>query len=352
MRKVWIWLATGLFAFGSVHAEYRPPIFDFEVGVGYRQDHFKMKMQGFKRNSTTNFTTPTKELWKMTWSEIQIVESSATLRYTSCLNYYIRLDADWGRIHNGEGHIDGYALLPGRVKKIDIDSTSSPSSAFDEIRHFQHFSRIKGKANRGSVMDFEGGVGYQLRSNGRRCIITPLAGWSYHEQRLELHHGRQAIDVFDPFPVLGDIPDFHFLYKPSWHGPWIGADIEVQVDIPCVLLFGTMEYHWAQFESSAEWNFADAYINKFYQHSHGHGMILHGGISQKLECNLWITAFGTYRNWQAKRGRQKTTRYVNHLLFKHQVFGTYPVFDVHKDTDVEKCRWTSWVAGIAFDYRF
>lgn len=349
MRRIWI---LGLLAFGALHAEYYQPILDLEVGIGYRHDNYKMDIEAFKHNPVTNFREATKEKWRMTWHEIEIVESSANFRYTTCLNYHLRLTADWGRIHSGEGHIDGFAKLPGHVRKDQIDSDSSSSSGSDERDHFQHFSRIKGKVNRGYVMDFEGAVGYQFTSNGRRVIVTPLVGWSYHYQRLEFHHGEQDIDTFDPFPVHGDIPDLHFLYRPRWYGPWIGADVEAQVDIPCVIFFGTIEYHWAQFRADGDWNFADAFINKFNDHSNGHGIIVSGGVSHKLECNLWITAFGIWRNWQAGRGRHKTIKHVNRLLHHTQTFGTFPVFAPHKDQDMEKFRWNSWVAGLAFEYRF
>lgn len=354
MRRLWVCLTTGLLAFGSLYAEYRPPIFDFEIGVGYRHDNYKMQMQGYKRNPTTDFAMPSKERWRWIWNEIEIVESSATLRYTTCLNYYIRLNADWGRIHNGEGHVDGFAQLPGTVEKRQIDSSdsSNSSSGFETRKHFQHFSRIENKSNRGSVMDFSGCVGYQFRSNGRRCIITPVAGFSYHHQRLEFHHGKQKIDTFDLFPVLGPIPDLHVQYKPRWYGPFIGCDVEVQVDIPCVILFGNLEYHWTQFRTTASWNFADAYINNFNQSSHGNGLIVSGGISHKLECNVWISAFGTYRHFQAEGGQYKTTHHTNRLLFPRQTFGTFPVFDKKKDNDLNAFYWNSWVAGVAFDYRF
>ncbi len=347
MVNMRVWLGAGLLSWGllsmsSLQAEYRPPIFDFEIGVGYRHDNYKMDMAGFVLPSS-NFLGSSQEIWRWKWNEVEIVESSATLRYTSCLNYYVRMYADWGRIHNGEGHLDGFANEPGT-------GSISGSSISDE--KYLHFSRIKNKTNRGSVMDFSGAVGYQFRSNGRRCILTPLLGFSYHHQKLEFHHGKQVIDLFDPFPVLGDIPDLHVMYKPRWYGPFIGIDWEVQVDVPCVLIYGSAEYHWTQYRTTASWNFSDTFINNFNQNSNGHGLIINGGISQKLQCDIWITAFATYRNFQAKRGKHKTVSSKNKLLFPTQTFGTFPVFNPDRSNKMIKFKWNSWVAGLAFDYRF
>lgn len=350
MRKLWLCLSIGLLLLGSLKAEYYPPIFDLEIGVGYRHDNYKMQMKAFKRNPVTNFGTPSKELWRWAWREIEIIESSATLRYTTCLNYYFRFNGDWGRIHNGEGHVDGFARLPCD-KEFNVTSSPCSDSSFDTVK-YKHFSRIKNKSNRGSVMDFSGAVGYQFRSNGRRTIITPLLGFSYHHQRLEFHHAKQVIDAFDPFPVLGKIPDLHVQYKPRWYGPFIGVDVEAQVDIPCVLFFVSAEYHWKQFRTTGSWNFADAFIHEFNQHSHGHGTIIQGGVSYKLQCNFWITAFGTWRNFYCKHGNFKTTHRRNRLLFPDQTFGTFPFFNKDRDKDLNSFQWNSWVAGLAFDWRY
>lgn len=350
-RIVSISLAVGIILLSSLQAEYYPPIFDFGIGIGYRHDNYKMQMQGERRNPTTDFLKPSLERWHWKWSEIEVLESSAVLRYTTCLNYYIRLNADWGRIHNGEGHVDGFAQLPGRGSCSSF-STSSGSRCNSSRPEAIHFSRIKNKSNRGFVMDYSGAVGYQFRSNGRRVIITPVVGFSYHHQHLEFHHGKQEIDAFDPFPVLGPIPDLHVNYKPRWYGGFIGVDWEAQVDIPCVLVFGSAEYHWAQYRTTSTWNFADTFINDFNQKGHGQGLILNGGFSYKLQCNFWITAYGTYRNFYAEGGRHKTTSLTNNLLFPRQTFGTFPAFNPRGENRLRHFSWNSWVAGIGFDYRF
>lgn len=341
MRK--IWLAATL-VLGSLQAEFYPPIFEFQVGLGYRHDNYSMHMEAFAPNFTTDFASSTLERWKFRWNEVEILESSAHLRYTTCLNYYFRFDADFGRIHNGEGHFDGFAF---NGSTSDSSSSSSPDS--DD---FTHFSRIKHKTNRGQVMDFSGAFGYQFRSNGRRFYVVPLVGFAWRYQRLEAHHGNQTLNLGDPLPVVGSIPDLHFMYKPRWYGGFIGVDWEVQVDVPCVLFYGTAEWHWTQFRSSNTWNFSDVFVNQFNQNGHGHGVILNGGISYKLQCNCWISAFGTFRNFHVDKGKHKTVRLKNKLLFPNQTFGTFPGFDPTKDMDLRSFKWNSWVVGLAFDYRF
>ena len=352
MRSLWVCLLLC----GSLYAEYKQPIFDFNIGVGYRHDNYETLISGFKRNHTTHFTRPTLEKWKWNWSEIQIVESSAYLRYTTCLNYYFRFNGDWGRIHAGEAHVEGWALLPS-------SSEQRHHHHHHKKRHrhnnniidsgFQEFSRIEADANRGCVMDFSGCVGYQFTSNGQRVIVTPLVGWSYQQARLQMHHGKQTLDRFaHHFPILGKIPDLHVTFTPRRYGPFIGADVEVQVDVPCVLLFGTIEYHWDQFKSIGNWNFSNVFINRFKEHSNGHGLIVQGGVSHKLQHCLWVSVYGTYRNFQAGKGYHRTTHHKNDLLFHHQNFGTFPVFDRHLDNDVKYSNWDSWVATVAFEYRF
>lgn len=328
MRKIGAWLAAGLISWSSVAlAEFIQPNFYYEMAVGYRQDNLQWSMSGIDESPNV--------LWHMWWNDLKIVEYSAQASYTSCFNYTLRLQADWGKIYKGEMRASGYQ---------------------HDDEHAE-YSRIKSEcADRGHVMDFEAGVGYQFTSNGRRVIITPLAGWAWRQQKLQSSDHIQKFDRIDiprPHRCL-ELQDLNIVYKPRWYGPWIGVDFQVAVEEPCIILFGSAEYHFVQFKSSGLWNYNDIFIQKFVQHTNGHGLVAHLGFSKGIACGWAWNIVGSYRNFQASKGTVKGTFVRNVMANPQQVLGTMPELDPcsREHPKLIKVKWNSWTAEFSLDYRF
>ncbi len=74
--------------------------------------------------------------------------------------------------------------------------------------------------------------------------MTPLLGYSYHEQNLNITDGNQTI------PDSGSFPGLNSSYDTEWQGPWIGFDLrfkarEIKTFAHRFETYFTYEYHWA-----------------------------------------------------------------------------------------------------------
>ncbi len=297
MRKFQVIVTASLFFFGGLYAEFNRPLYDAEIGFGYRHDNFEWSRRhhddsfssssgSMGGGSSSSSSSSHHNRYKETFKELDILEVSGRISYVTCINYYLRANGNFGEIYKGNAR----------------------SSRYTRCEH--EISRIKGKANNGQVWDATAAFGYQFTSNWRRAVIIPVVGWSFHEQNLKFHKARQEVNRIDVPPILGNIPNLHARHKPRWYGPLIGVDFLVSVDEPCVLLFGSAEWHWVQYRAKGNWNFDDLFINRYSQKGHGYGLVANLGFNYRWCRHWYIGILGTYRNFHGARDG-KTHLYTN-----------------------------------------
>lgn len=343
MRKLWMGIigtVLGFLANLPLEAgEFWNPMFNAEVTAGYRQDNFSWAMSGLH-----NFPN---ELWRMNWKGIQIFEVTSQLSYTSCNNYYIRANGGWGTIGGAS------VTARGRGTNIrDTSFTSSSDSSDSSSSHHNPFSRIHGNSKDGSVWDGSACVGYQWMSNYRRFIFTPVIGYSYHALNYQMSDARQVFNSVD-FPVLlGPIHGLHVNYHPRIQGPFVGFDINTILEMPCVLLFGTVEFHWDKYRANGRWNLHDNFVNSWHDSTSGKGLWVNLGFNYRFGCNWYLGVIGSYRNWHGRKGRHVTRSLKNNLEDPDQVFGTMPAFPPGEHTHLKRIQWNSWSVAATLDFRF
>jgi Protochlamydia outer membrane protein len=330
----------GMCLLGNLFAEFEQPIVNYEIASGYRHDNFRWQMRGI--NQIPN------ELWKMNWKTIRMAEITGTFSWVTCSNYYVRITADWATTYQGQVRSSGYRQNDEK----------------DE------YSRIKGDADSGHATDFAGGLGYQFTSNGRRVIATPIIGWAYHSQKFSMSHAEQEINKplhhhhrhhhhrhhrhHHDHGRLGKIPNLNASYNPHWHGPWIGVDVAAEVDVPCTILFGSLEYHWSQqYRARGRWRLGDDFLNTFRHHTNGRGVVGRLGLNVRVCGNWWFGVLANYRNFGASKGKHRSnTIYKWPRNSKNKVFGRFPIIPKTKHTRLHAIRWNSWSVSACVDYRY
>lgn len=344
MGKYWTLVIIGMINIGLLNAEFNRPVTSLDLWTGYRRDNFHwginhdIELDGKTSSCSSSESSSSSDscfedctLYRAYWKNLQIYELGARGSYTGCNNYYIRVNGNYGWIYDGRNR---------------LSANTSSSRPGDET------SRIKGDCNRGHVADIQGGVGYSFTSNWRRCIVTPIVGWSYNEMSLFLQNPKQTINYSDAPPLLGNIPNLSYRYKPRWYGFWAGADVLVSVETPCVLLFGSFEYHWAQYHAKGRWNFMDRFVDTYSHRSNGKGFVGYLGFNYRL-CRSWYVGIqGAYRNLQFQKGKHKTLRLVNDLANPDMAFGTMPEIPLGTHTHIRRIRWSSWSVSLTLTYRW
>jgi len=200
------------------------------------------------------------------------------------------------------------------------------------------FSRSNNSADNGDVWDVSLAVGYPWRW-GRSIIstITPLVGYSHHEQNLEMSDGFQTI------PPTGSFSGLDSSYDTEWQGPWVGIDLsfkatELKSFAHRFETFFSYEYHWADYDAEADWNLRDDFQHpKSFKHdTDGDGWIIRGGFNFVLQRHVALNFNFDYQDWDTDSGTDKIF-FANGKTAK---------------TRLNEVNWTSYSLGLGLSIRF
>lgn len=328
MRNLYAWLAAGILGVNSLfggccqpiwtyYPEYEQPSFTVDFGCGYRQDQLQWSIAGPCDTPDT--------ISLVHWKELNILQGYTQARYVSCHNYYTRFTGAYGQIHKGHNRDSDYRCDDRRGETL----------------------RIEAKAGKGSVYDLEGCFGYQWTSDGRRAIVTPVAGYSFHRQTLHMYNGEVEINRIAP-ELVGSIPNLHSTYKTKWQGLFLGVDWSVLVECN-VTLFGTLEFHWKQYRAQGCWNLREDFLTDLKHRAHGRGVYASLGANYNFCCNWSFGVITMYRNMKTKDGKHRVKVLLEQpeLLTGGTVLAPFPL-----SLELHAVRWSSFGVVGELTYRW
>lgn len=196
--------------------------------------------------------------------------------------------------------------LKGHLAYSFLFDGDNQDSDFNGNNRTDEFSRSNNSNQNGDLWDVSIGLAYDLNLFAERIVLSPLVGYSYHDQNLQITRGIQTIPPLGPFPGLDSS------YDPTWYGPWIGADFLYKsygksAPKPGYETFFGIEYHFANFEAQADWNLrADlAHPVSFRQDADGSGWVMMGGINYLFNPRWSVNLIGKYQKWKTSAGRHR-----------------------------------------------
>jgi len=284
---------------------------DFTFSAGYRNDDLDWNIGGYLLPD--DYVNVLSEL---TWDDLESYQVKFQGRLIFPNIIALRGIADYGWIFDGDNQDSDFA---GDDRTLE-------------------FSRSNNSADDGDVRDLSLAIGYPIRT-GRKVIgtITPLAGYSHHEQNLEISDGYQTI------PHLGAFDGLDSTYDTEWHGPWLGIDLNFRA--PAIKSFAqrwetfiSYEYHWADYEAEADWNLRDNFKHpKSFSHdADGNGWILRTGFNLMLDRHIALNFNYEYQDWSTDGGRDK-------IYFADGTTAT---------TRLNEVNWTSYSLSLGISLRF
>ncbi len=288
---------------------YQPEV-EMVFSGGYRHDDLDWNIGGFFLGQYVNV------LSELTWDDIESyqVKFQGSLVWPNIIA--LKGLADYGWIFDGDNQDSDYA---GNNRTLE-------------------FSRSNNSADDGSVWDVSLAIGYPFRW-GKSVIstITPLAGYSRHEQNLKITDGSQSIPPTGPFPGLNSS------YDTEWKGPWIGIDLnfrasKIQSVAERFETLLTYEYHWADYEAEADWNLREDFRRprSFVHDADGRGWVVRAGLNFVLQRHLALNFNFDYQDWSTGSGTDK-------IFFAD---GTTA------KTRLNEVNWTSYSLGLGISVRF
>jgi hypothetical protein len=224
------------------------------------------------------------------------IRSELIWRDLESIQFEFGLERRLWRYFRLKGYL-GYAFL------FDGENQDSDYNGNDRT---EEFSRSNNSTQDGDLWDISIGLAYDFPLLANRITLSPVIGFSYHDQNLQITRGVQTI------PPLGPFPGLNSSYDPTWYGPWIGADFQYNsygkaAPKPGYEAFFGIEYHFANFEAKADWNLrADlAHPVSFRQDADGSGWVLTGGINYLFNKRWSTNLTGKYQKWETSDGRHR-----------------------------------------------
>ncbi len=284
---------------GNVSAEREA---SFAFNNGYRSDDLDWNIAGDSAGSNPNI------LSELNWSDLKIYQLKAEGKVILDW-FYLRGSMDYGWILDGENQDSDYL---GDNRTLE-------------------FSRSNNSSDNGNVMDASVGVGFSFEPGPGWLRITPLAGYSLHEQNLTMTDG------FQTFPAIGPFSGLNSTYDTQWNGPWAGIDFAIEASRR-LTLFGSFEYHWADYEAEANWNLRTdfAHPKSFEQIADGKGIVISAGGTYAIDRHWLINANFDYLNWSTDAGIDRTFFADGTTL----------------STRLNEVNWSSFAALFGIMYRF
>lgn len=245
------------------------------VDAGSRTDQLDWSIAG-----TSTGTNPD-ILSELTWDDLDIYQFrlhgalDLVVQGRPWFRPQLRAQLGYGRIHAGHNQ----------------------DSDYDGDNRTLEYSRSNNAADRGNVLDLSVGVGQKYSLLNERLSLSPLLGYSYHAQRLQIMDGYQTI------PADGPITGLNSSYDTEWWGPWLGLEMS-WLTTERLTLRGLTEYHRADFAAEADWNLrADfAHPLSFEQRADGYGWVNEIGLVLFLRDQWSLDLSGTYQRWQTGSG--------------------------------------------------
>ncbi|MBI4352516.1 MAG: hypothetical protein HY593_01190, partial [Candidatus Omnitrophica bacterium] len=241
--------------------------FDWGLHAGYRVDDFRWSTAGNTQGTNPDILT------ESTWRNLDI--------------YQMQLD--------GELLVHKSYVLKGLLSHGWIFDGKNRTSEYSGNNRTSETRRWDSESNEGTILDLSGALGYRLKP-WERFSLTPLAGYSYHEQNFKL--------IRPP----ASIPDLDSTYEAQWWGPWAGADLAYRPDKRNTF-FLNFEYHWAKYEAEADWNLRGGNLAhpKSFEHSaDAEGVVVRAGWAYALN-KRWSTRLTLgVQDWETRSGTETT----------------------------------------------
>lgn len=290
----------------TLEASPQPPNFNVDIAGGYRVDQFRWASRG--ANDPTDLTE------HVSWKNLQIAEISGFMTYTTCTNWYFRVNGGYGRIYSGHTLEKDYSEVNNK-------------SILEE--------KNKGNGGKGEVFNVAGGVGYMFVSSGGRLLLAPLIGYIHSEQHLHINNVENVF-LRGSNPI-GKVDYVHSKYKTRWYGGFAAWDF--LLDWNCSLkFFGTLQGQLGNYRGRAQWNARDDIhgdINHKANYVGFNGLL---GFLYNIFCNNYIGVSGTYFNLWTHHGSQKLNR-------THYFLDRYGYYAGQENRDYKQkfhARWRSW----------
>ena len=229
-----------------------------------------------KGNLNWNISAPNNSpniLSELNYEDLEIYEAGVNAK--AVINkFYSRASINFGRIVDGIG--------------LDSDYKENDRNAL--------YSQSESNVSDG-INDLCFGLGYQMDFFSKKLLIAPLAGLSYHSQKVRQKGGIQTIAADGDRPAQGRLlSGLNSTYEAKWRTMFVGVDLDFEI-MNNLFLLSSVEYHKASYEAMADWNLRSDFAHpvSFIHEAIGQGTAVNISIN-RIFAKRWL--IGLMVGWQ------------------------------------------------------
>jgi len=219
-------------------------------------------------------------LSELRYEDLEIYEAGVNAK--AVINkFYSRASINFGRIANGTG--------------LDSDYKENDRS----VLYSQSESNVGDGTN-----DLCFGLGYQVDFFSKKLLIAPLAGLSYHSQKVSQKGGIQTIFADGDRPAQGRLlSGLNSIYEAKWRTMFVGVDLDFEI-IDNLFLSSSVEYHKASYEATANWNLRSDFAHpvSFIHEANGQGTIASISVNRIFAKRWLIGLMVGWQDWSTEPG--------------------------------------------------
>jgi len=232
-------------------------------------------------------------LSELEWKNMDISQLRGELSGSNDAEIYFRGQASYGWVWDGRNRDSDYA---GDNRSLE-------------------FSRSSNSVDGSTVMDLSAGLGMIFPAGATdQWRVIPMMGYSWHFQNLRMRDGNQQLSnlanlqIINPGAVgvvpLGPFAGLNSTYDAKWYGPWLGADIFLDLQTGGTV-FVRMEAHRVRYSAQANWNLRGdlAYPVSFEHRADGWGQVLELGWHDTFSPHYWMWGVNiAVQSWSTDSG--------------------------------------------------
>lgn len=238
-----------------------------------------------------------KKLSALSYDDIRIYEIgsliSAKVNSGIFAGVYAEFDISWGTIDKGD------------ATDKDWENPADPS----QVTNYSS-SDVKGD----DVQDYSLALGYEFQLGDSGFLLTPMIGYSYHEQNLDIGGGATTLaSVYDDAgnyshseQVNDPLPSEAATYDTEWKGAWAGLDIRYTASDRDIFSV-EVQYHDYDYDAVGDWILIDTQKHpKSFTHSaDGDGYSVSVNYARILTLNWDFIAGLNYKDFETDSGTEK-----------------------------------------------
>lgn len=209
-----------------------------------------------------------------------------------------------------QGGVDmsfNYGLLEDFSLEASIKSGTNSDgvvtdSDYDGDNRTDEYSRSESNPDGSTTLDGKILLGYEIQWS-ENVFITPLVGYSYNQQKLQMKEGVQILDTRSAALSLGPFSStLNSRYEATWNSAVLGIDTQYRG--PKHQLGLRWEFFLSDYYAEANWNLRSdfAHPKSFAHWAQGNGNNIE--VSYQYNITSFFSVWASYRieNWETNEG--------------------------------------------------